>query len=183
LMRETGVARQYAQALFNVALTRETVDIIGSELFQLKSFSDKDNRFVNFLKAPQVLTEHKAAMVKSLFTTRLSPSLLSFLLLLIEKERVGLLSDIAREFEKFLEEHKGIIKAKVITAVHIDQDYKNRLIEKLQGLTGKKIELIQRIDPRIIGGIIVHLNFMVIDRSIRSRLENLKHDLMAVKVH
>ena len=55
-MKETYVARRYAQALFNVALSRETIDIVGSELFQLKSFSDKDKRMIDFLKAPQVLT-------------------------------------------------------------------------------------------------------------------------------
>ncbi|MEE9552901.1 MAG: ATP synthase F1 subunit delta [candidate division Zixibacteria bacterium] len=182
-MSEASVARRYAQALFNVALTRETVDIIGSELFQLKSFSDKDGRFINFLRAPQVLTDHKVAMVKSLFTTRLSPSLLSFLMLLIEKDRITYLSEIAREFEKLLEDYKGIIKAKVTTAVHIDQDYKNRLVDSLQRMTGKKIELIHKINSDIVGGIIVQLNHQVIDRSVRSRLDALKHDLMAVKVY
>lgn len=182
-MSEISVARRYAQALFNVALNRETVDIIGSELFQLKSFADKDSRFISFLKAPQVLTEHKVAMVRTLFTTRLSPSLLSFLLLLIEKERIGFLSEIAREFEKFLEEYKGIIKARVITAIHVDQRFKSRLIAELQRITGRKIELVHKIDPGIIGGIIIHLNHRVIDRSIRAALDNLRHDLMAVKVY
>lgn len=182
-MSDTSVARRYAQALFNVALSRETVEIIGSELFQLKSFAEKDRRFINFLHAPQVLTEHKAAMVKSLFTTRLSPSLLHFLLLLIEKDRVTLLSDIASEFEDLLEDYKGIIKARVTTAVHIDQDFKNRLQEKLEQITGKKIEVIHRIDRGIIGGIIVQLNYRIIDRSVRSQLNSLRHDLMTVKVY
>lgn len=182
-MNESIVARRYAQALFNVALSRKTVDIIASELFQLRSFSDKDDRFVNFLQAPQVLTEHKVAMVKSLFTTRLSPSLLSFLLLLIEKERVMLLSLIAQEFEKLLEDYKGLIKAKVTTAVHIDPDYKKNLVEKLEKLTGKKIELVHKIDPGIIGGIIVQLNYRIVDKSVRYQLTALKHELMALKVY
>jgi len=122
-MKDTHVARRYAQALFNVALSRESIDIIGSELFQLKSFSDKDKRLISFLEAPQVLTEHKVAIVKTLFTTRLSPALLSFVLLLIEKARINLLAEIGREFEKLLEEYKGLIKARVTTAVDIDGDY------------------------------------------------------------
>ncbi len=182
-MSDTSIARRYAQALFNVALTRETVDIIGSELFQLKSFSDKDSRFINFLRAPQVLTDHKIAMVKALFTTRLSPSLVSFLMLLIEKDRITYLNEIARVFEKLLEDHKGVIKARVTTAVHIDQDYKDRLVETLQRMTGKKIVLVHKINSDIIGGIIVQLNYQVIDRSVRARLDLLRHDLMAVKVY
>ncbi len=182
-MKETHVARRYAQALFNVALSRETIDIIGSELFQLKSFSDKDKRLIDFLKAPQVLTEHKIAMVKTLFTTRLSPALLSFVLLLIEKARINLLTEISREFEKLLEEHKGFIKARVTTAVDIDNDFKMRLVGKLENITGKKIELVHRINKSIIGGIIVQLNYRVIDHSIRFQLSSLKHDLMALKVY
>jgi F-type H+-transporting ATPase subunit delta len=182
-MIETHVASRYARALFNVALSRGTVDIIGSELFQLKSFSDKDRRLVSFLEAPQVLTEHKTAMVRTLFTTRLSPALLSFILLLIEKGRVNLLDEIARDYEKLLEEHKGIIRARVTTAVDVDKDYKARLAEKLKTITGKEVDLIHRIDKSIIGGIIVQLNYKVIDHSVRNQLSSLKHDLMRLKVH
>jgi len=182
-MSDTSVARRYAQALFNVALSRETVDIIGSELFQLKSFSDKDRRFIGFLQAPQVLTEHKVGLVKSLFTTRLSPSLVSFLLLLIEKNRVNLLSGIAREFENLLDDHKGLIRARVTTAIHIEQNFKDRLVKSLERITGKKIELIHKIDRKIIGGIVIQLNYRVIDRSVRFQLDSMRHDLMAVKVY
>lgn len=182
-MIETHVAGRYARALFNVALSRGTVDIIGSELFQLKSFSDKDGRLISFLQAPQVLTEHKTAMVRTLFTTRLSPALLSFVLLLIEKGRVNLLNEIARDYEKLMEEHKGIIRARVTTAVDVDKAFKAALTEKLKRLTGKDIDLIHRIDKSIIGGIIVQLNYKVIDHSVRHQLSSLRHDLNRLKVH
>ncbi len=182
-MKETRVARRYAQALFNVALSRGAIDIVGSELFQLKSFSEKDKRLIDFLKAPQVVTDHKIALVKTLFTTRLSPALLSFVLLLIKKARINLLTEIGREFEKLLEEHKGLIKARVTTAVDIENDYKELLVRKLEDITGKKIRLVHRINKKIIGGIIVQLNNKVIDRSVRFQLSTLKHDLMALKVY
>ncbi len=182
-MKDTHVSRCYAQALFNVALSRSTVDIISSEITQLKSFNDKDARFGNFLDAPQVLTEHKIAMVKALFTTRLSPSLLSFLLLLIEKGRVDHLGEIAREFEKLVRTHKGLIRARVTTAVFLDEVYKKRLRDRLENLTGKKVEILYKIDHSIIGGIIVQLEHKVIDRSVRNVLDNLRHELLAVKVY
>jgi len=182
-MKDTHVAKRYAHALFNVALKKGTVDIISSEIYQLKSFYDKDKRFIGFLAAPQVLTEHKIAMVKTLFTTRLSPSLVSFLLLLIEKNRVDHLGEIAREFEKMVEDHKGLIKARVTTAVHIEEDYKNRLRDKLEEVTGKNVEVLHRIDKKILGGIIVQLNYNIIDNSVKHQLDSLKHDLMSLKVY
>ena len=182
-MRETNVARRYAHALFNVALKKGTMDIIASEIYQLKSFNEKDDQFVSFLCAPQVLTEHKVELIKNLFTTRLSPSLLSFLLLLIEKSRINLLDDIAREFEEMLEEYKGLIKAVVTTSVHVSDDYKERLRVRLEEVTGKQIEVVHKIDNDILGGIIVQLNYNVIDRSIRSKLNSLKHELKSIKVY
>ncbi len=182
-MKDTRVAKRYAHALFNVALGRGTIDIVSSEIFQLKSFSDKDKRFIGFLAAPQVPTEQKIAMLKTLFTTRLSPSLLSFLLLLIEKGRVGYLGEIGREFEKLVEDYKGLIKARVTTAIHIEEDYKKRLREKLMSVTNKNVEILHRIDKNIMGGIIVQLNYNIIDKSVKSQLESLKHDLMSLKVY
>jgi F-type H+-transporting ATPase subunit delta len=102
---------------------------------------------------------------------------------LIEKRRIEFLREIADEYEKFLEDYKGLIKARVITAVVLDEGFKNRLKDKLENLSGKKIEIIHKIDRSIIGGIIVHLNNQVIDRSIRYQLNTLRHDLMTIKVH
>ena len=91
--------------------------------------------------------------------------------------------EIGREFEKLLEEHKGLIKARVTTAVDIENDYKELLVRKLEDVTGKKIRLVHSIDDKIIGGIIVQLNNKIIDRSVRFQLSTLKHDLMALKVY
>ncbi|OGC91275.1 MAG: ATP synthase F1 subunit delta [candidate division Zixibacteria bacterium RBG_16_53_22] len=182
-MRETRVAHRYAHALFNVAIARDLVDIIASELFQLRSFIEKDKRLVGFLEAPQVLTEHKVELIKTLFTTRISQPLLSFLLLLIEKGRIEYLSEIAVEFEKLVEGHRGIIRARVTTAVPVTDDFKNRLKIRLEELSRQKIELVHKIDRNIIGGIIVQLNYKIIDHSIRHRIALLRHDLMAIKVY
>jgi F-type H+-transporting ATPase subunit delta len=182
-MREARVAHRYAHALFNVALNRDMVDIVASELFQLRTLTEKDSTFLNFLSAPQVLTEHKVELLKTLFTSRLSQPLLSFLLLLIEKSRIDYLGDIAIEFEKLVEQHRGIIKARITTAVPLDDAYKNRLKAKLEEISGQKIDLIHKLDKSIIGGIIVQLNFRIIDRSIRHQIDALRHDLMAIKVY
>jgi len=182
-MREIRVARRYAQALFNISLESDNLDIIASDILQFRSFISKDKRFVNFLEAPQVSTEQKIEIIRDTFTTLLAPRLLMFLELLLRKHRVNLLPDIADEFEKLMEEHHGLIKAKVLTAVHLDDDMKDRLKEELEKFSGKKIELIHRIDRTIIGGIVVFLHNQVIDRSIRHQISALRQNLLKVKVH
>lgn len=182
-MRESRVANRYAHALFSVAQARGLMDSMAADLFQLKAFYKGDNKFLLFLKSPQVLTEEKTKLIKTLFTSRLSPSLVSFLLLLIEKSRIEFLDEIADEFEKLLENYKGIIKAVVTTAIPIDDAYKALLRARLEKMTGKKIEIEHKIEKGIIGGIIVQLNYQVIDRSVRHELNTLKHDLLALKVY
>ncbi len=182
-MIETKVARRYALALFKTALESGNLDLIATDVSQLKSFANKDKRFLNFLEAPQVPDDQKMKLLEELFTTRLAPRLLLFLHLLLDKHRVSLLPTIAEEFEKLLEEHQGVIKARVVTAVDINEDYKQRLQAKLVEMTGKKIEIIHKIDKSILGGIIVYLHNRVIDRSIKQQLTVLRKNLAKVKVH
>ncbi len=182
-MKDTRVAQRYAHALFQVAVSRQMVETMASELFQLRSFSDKDASFLHFLKAPQVLKEDKAKLITSLFASRISPPLVSFIQLLIEKNRIEFLSDIARDFEELLQDYRDIIKAQVTTAVPVTDEFKELLRVRLEKLSGKKIEIEHKIDKGIIGGIIVNLNFKVIDRSVKHELESLKHGLMSLKVY
>lgn len=182
-MKETRVAHRYAHALFNVAVKRDLVDIVASELSQLGTFIDKDRRLTLFLEAPQVPTENKTNLIDKLFANRISPPLLSFLHLLINKGRIEYLAEIADEFDKLVEQHRGIVKARVITAVPLDDNYRGRLKTKLEKISGKQIEIIHKIDNGIIGGIIIQLNDRIIDYSVRHKLAMLRHDLLAAKVY
>lgn len=181
-MRETRVAARYALALFKIALKSGNVDMIAIDLNQLRSFSASHKGFLEFLQSPNINEDEKMSFLRTIFTTRLSPQLLSFFELLLHKHRINLLSEIAVEFEQLLEDHQGLIKAKVVTAIQIDETVKNRLREKLEKISGKKIEIIQKIDRSIIGGVIVYMHNRVIDRSVRRELEQLRHDLLQVKV-
>ena len=154
-MRETSIARRYALALFKTAIDSGNLDIISTDIQQIRTFTSKDKRFLSFLEAPQVPTEQKITVLRDTFTTLLAPRLLLFLELLLKKHRTSLLPDIAEEFEKLMEEHQGLIKTRVLTAIHLSEDVKDRLKEKLEALSGKKIEIIHRIDKSIIGGIVI----------------------------
>ncbi|MCD6161135.1 MAG: ATP synthase F1 subunit delta [candidate division Zixibacteria bacterium] len=182
-MKETRVARRYALALFKTSLDGGNLDIVASDIQQIRSLTAKDKNFLNFLEAPQITTEHKIKVLRETFTTRLAQRLLLFLELLLKKHRTNLLPVIADEFEKLMEEHLGLIKAKVFTATYLSDDLKDRLVEKLEAYSGKKIEIIHKIDESIIGGIIVFLHNQVIDRSIKHQIDVLKQNLLKVKVY
>ncbi len=182
-MRDTKIAHRYAMALFRVALKSDTLDFTAIDLNQLRSFASAHKDFLGFLKSPSIRDDDKMNLLRTLFTTRLSPQVLSFLELLLHKHRIDLFPEIVAEFDRIVEEHYGLIRAKVVSAVHLGEDVKNALKVKLEKISGKKIEIIHKIDRSIIGGMIIYLHNQVIDRSIRHQLDQLRHDLLSVKVH
>ena len=182
-MRDSRVAHRYAHALFQVAVSRNIVETVATEVSQLRAYAAKDKSLYHFLESPDVLKDNKLALINTVFSSQLSEAVISFLLLLIEKHRVDVFDEIAGEFEELMEGYRGVVKALVTTAVPVSDDFKNRLTVKLEAVSGKKIDMVHRIDRAIIGGIIVQLDYQIIDRSIRYELESLRHELMTIKVY
>jgi F-type H+-transporting ATPase subunit delta len=177
------VARKYATALFDLAKEREILEQVSEEFKDLKALLDENRQLMDFLTAPQILEEDKQKVVEQIFSERVSGSFLQFLLLLVSKHRVEHLGVTADYFESLVREEKGILKAKVITAVPLSQELRLRLKERLENLSGKLIVLYPEVDERIIGGIIVILKDQIIDMSIRFQIERLRRELLAVRVH
>jgi len=177
------VAKKYATALFGLAKEKGILEQISEEFRDLKELLDENRQLMDFLTAPQILEEDKQRVVREIFSERVSGGFLQFLLLLVSKHRVRHLGATADYFENLVHEEKGVLKARVITAVPLSEELGLRLKEKLESLSGKQIILHPELDRGIIGGIIVILKDQIIDMSIRFQLERLRQDLLAVRVH
>jgi F-type H+-transporting ATPase subunit delta len=182
-MIESQVARRYASALFRTAKRVDQVDRILDDLKAIADLLRKDPNLKNFLEAPQILDQYKRELFTMAFKHLVSEALFSFLVLVLEKHRIEYLLAMTAEYERLVKEDQGILQARVITARALDPVFKNRLKEELEKNTGKKIEMILMIEPKIIGGIIVILGNKIIDRSIRHELDELKEEMLALRVH
>jgi F-type H+-transporting ATPase subunit delta len=176
------VAVKYSTALFNIVREKKLVDRAYEQFEQLDAVISADRTLLQFLLAPHILEDKKVALVKDVFGTRLEPLFLEFLLVLIDKHRIGFLHEIVREFRTLVEEARGIIKAAVTTAHPLVDEERTRLTERLEKKTGKTIELVEKIEPSILGGMIVILKDQIIDGSVRYKLSILKEELMKLKV-
>jgi len=176
------VAKKYSTALFNIVREKKLVDEAYEQFAQLDHVVKSDKTLLQFLLAPHILDQDKEAAVKEIFGPRLEPLFLEFLLVLINKHRIGYLHDIVEEFRELVAEARGIAVARVTTAIPLDDQARSRLIEKLKAKTGKTIELEERVDPTILGGMIVILGDQIIDGSVRNELSRLKEQLMKLKV-
>ena len=102
---------------------------------------------------------------------------------LIRKRRIGFLPDIIDELDRLIRAEKGISRATCITVKPITDGERQKLIEELARKTSLKIELEEKIDKSILGGMIIILHNQIIDGSVRHGLDQLKNRLMKVKVH
>jgi F-type H+-transporting ATPase subunit delta len=182
-MIESQVARRYATALFRTAKRVDQVDKILDDLKAIADLLRKDPNLKNFLEAPQILDQYKRELFTTAFKDLVSEALFSFLILVLDKHRIQYLLAMAKEYEELVKEDQGILPARIITARELDPVFRNKLKEELEKSTGKKIEMLLKIDPQIIGGMIVILGNKIIDRSIKHQLDELKEDMLALTVH
>lgn len=182
-MIESQVARRYATSLFRTAKRIDQVDRVLEDLKAIAGLLRKDPNLKNFLEAPQILDQYKKELLTNAFKNSISEALFSFLLLVLEKHRIEYLLAMAEEYERLVKEDQGILPTCVITARLLDPAFADRLKKELEKNTGKIIEMILRIEPWIIGGIIVILGNKIIDKSIRHQLDELKEEMLALRVN
>lgn len=177
------VAKKYAGGLFLSVKERGLVDQAHDQLKDLKDFLTDDSTLLSFLMAPHVLDRNKLDLVRDVFTDRMDRLLVEFLIVLINKHRIGYLHEVIGEFIRLVKAERGIAAVTVLSAVPLAEGERQRLIEKLKARTGMTIELDQKIDPDIIAGMIVIVHNEIIDGSVRRGLDVLEGQLSKVRVH
>jgi F-type H+-transporting ATPase subunit delta len=182
-MREITVALKYARALFEAADEEGSLDRVGEDLAGLGKVDETDPAFLRFLVSPKALTEHKLEFLQVVFAPRVAPMTLRFLELLIDKKRIAILPEIVEVFDRLMEEHRSVLRAQVYTAIALTPEAERRLKSGLDRLTGKNVVLEKRIDPYVLGGVVVHLGNRILDGSLRNGLSILSENLHRAEVN
>ncbi len=177
------VAKKYSVALFSLAAEKGILDTAWEQFGLLGEYLKADDTFLDFMSAPQVLDQQKEDLVTKAFSGKLEKCFFDFLMVLVRKRRIGFLPEIIDELDRLIRAEKGIARATCITINPITDNERRQLIEKLAQKTSLKIELEEKIDKSILGGMIIILHNQIIDGSVRYGLDQLKNRLMKVKVH
>jgi ATP synthase F1 delta subunit len=166
-------ARVYAEALFEVAKEKGKLDAIRDELAQFVDALDGDHELQVFFFSPYFSTAEKVAGLKRAVSDA-DTELLNFLELLIEKGRMQEVFRIRRQLDELWKQENRRIDVTVTSAVELDRAVVEKVGEEIERQTGQKVELASRVDDEIIGGIVLQVGNMVLDASIRSRLDKLR---------
>ena len=176
------VAKKYSLALFNIVKEKGLMDQAYEQFEDLDNLIKSDDTLLDFLLAPHILDQHKLALVRDVFGPRLEPLFLEFLLVLVDKHRIGFLHEIIEEFRARVAEERNMVVARVTPSKPLTDNERQNLIARLKSKTDKSIELEEKVDPSILGGMIVILGDQIIDGSVKHHLTLLRNELMKLKV-
>jgi F-type H+-transporting ATPase subunit delta len=166
-------ARVYAEALFDVAKEKGKLDAIGEGLAEVADALDAERELQVFFFSPYFSSAEKVDGLKRAVSGA-DPELLNFLELLIEKKRMTEIFRIRQQFEQLWKQENKRIDVTVTSAVELDPAVIEKIGGEIERQTGRKVELASRVDGEILGGIVLQVGNMVLDASIRSRLEKLR---------
>ena len=178
-MLNIQLARKYGTAIFEIANEDNKLEEYGRELADVSQAIFAKEELKDFLTNPQIQPEDKKQVLLRLLKDQVSPMMMNFLLLLVDKRRIVLLEAINDCYQELSNKAQGIIVADVTTAYELKAELRSRLSSKLESVTGKKIQLRTHQDRSIIGGVVVKIGDTRIDGSVIGRLQALKAELMA----
>lgn len=176
-MRGHTIARVYAETLLRGAERRDALAEVEEGLAELATLLAENERFRRFLEAPQIDADAKRALVERVLGDRLHPVVIRFLSLVIDKHREGFLDRIAGALVEILDERRNRQSALVTTAASVDDAQLERIREALGRATGKTIHLDQRVDPSLLGGVVIRTEDTLIDGSVTTRLAMMRRRL------
>ena len=177
-MLKGAIARRYAGAIFELAQKQDALD---RTLEDVKGIAQvfANRKLAYLLQEPKVPAQRKETALREALTSKVLPTSLNLALLIVQRELVDLMPNIAAELERLVLDYHNQAIAEVTTAAEMDKAQSALVQRALERTTGKNIIMHTRIDPSILGGLIARVGDQIVDSSIRYRLHALQQQLLA----
>ena len=173
-MKGRAAARRYAKAIMDLARRDGMVEEMGAQLRQHAQLLQMHGDLQRMLNNPSVDMQVKIHILAAILErTQPVPLLRNFLQLLLAKNRLQHLAVISTHYDRMANELLGRVTAQVITAVALDATQHQAVQEKIAQMTQKEVVLEARVDPEILGGLIVRVDNVVLDGSLQGQLTRL----------
>ncbi|WP_426755639.1 ATP synthase F1 subunit delta [Myxococcus sp. Y35] len=179
-MVNVSIARRYARALLDVATEAGRTDAVAEQLTALADVIAKNAELTDVLVNPAYTREQRLHVVESVMKAipgGVEPTLANTLRLLVDRNRLGYLGDIARLFRDMADARAGRVRGHVTSAAPLPADALAQLQQTLQQLTQRNVLLETRVDPSLLGGVAAQVGSILYDGSIRTQLEEMRREL------
>ena len=171
------IGEPYAQALMSLAQQNELADRFGETFRELDTLLADSQEFKDFVLNPVIKNEDKKAVLRQVMGDA-NPYLVNFMMLLVDKRRIVFLEPIVEQYLSLLRKLNQTVLAEVTSAQELNDEQKNQIVEKVKGIVeARDVELKTRVDPSLIGGVIIKVGSKVIDASLRGQLRRISVSL------
>ena len=176
-MLNIQLASKYATAIFEIARDEKNLDGYGKDLGKVRDDVFAIPEAVKFFQNPLVPQQAKKDLLTKAVGKEVSATVMNFLMLLVDKKRIGVFNEIYDIFTSLKNKEQGILIADVTSAFTLTKKQQDALVKKLTTLTVRKIQVRPHKDPSIIGGLILKIGDKRIDGSAAGRLRALRSSL------
>ncbi len=179
-MSEYKISSRYANSFLETAEGKNNLDAVAKDIELIYSTLEANHQLILILSNPVIKPNVKLAILEEIFKSRITQDTSNFLKFLVEKNRENLLQSISKIFLDLRDDRLGIVNVEVKTAFEFTVDQVELFKNNLEKYLNKKIRIIFKIDPEIIGGFIVDVNDTMFDASLKHQLDLLKKQFMVV---
>ncbi|MDO4632824.1 MAG: ATP synthase F1 subunit delta [Eubacteriales bacterium] len=178
----TQTARLYGDSLYELAVEEQLEETMIEQLKEVRQLFRENPDYLSLLSEPSIPKKDRTEMIEAAFGTQAQRYLVNFLKILCERGILREFSGCVEEFTRRYYADHNIAEAVVTGAVRLTDDQMNRLQARLEQISGKKISLVQKIDPSVLGGLRVELEGKLMDGTISGRLSGVSRKLGEVIV-
>lgn len=181
-MRDETVARNYAETLFELARRHEGIEAYHDALGTVARLLDESPDIRLFLETPRIESKRKKDVLKRVFADRVPKPFLNFLLVVVDKRRQRLLRAISAEFHEIVDEHLNRAHIQVTAARPLSDDTVERIGRAFSRVLDKEAVPHVRVNPAILGGVVVRTGDTIYDGSLRRRVEGMRRALLSAEL-
>jgi len=172
-----AAARSYAEALFALAQEQGRVAEVEAHMGELAALWRREKPFADLMSSAAIDEDHRRESLRRAFTNRIDPLVLNLLLVLNDRNRSMILPEVCTAFRGVADERQNREQVFVTTAIPMSDVERSKLAAELQRLIGHIPVLNERVDPAVLGGMVVQVGDRLVDRSIRLRLWRMRREL------
>jgi len=171
----SGVAGRYAQALFELAQESKSIDQVGAELARFDALVAGSEDLQRLVRSPVFTAEEQTRAIAAILErTGIAGLAGNFLRLVAAQRRLFAVRGMVKAFEKLADAHRGVVRAEVTVAEKPSEALAADIKQALSEVAGKNVAVDLRIDPAIIGGLVVKIGSRMVDSSLRTKLNGIK---------
>ena len=173
----TQVGNVYGTALYTLALEEQLAGSLLEELSVLSQCFRENPAYIRLLSSPNLSKQERCQIIDDSFRGKVQPYVLNFLKILTEKGYMKHFHDCFKTFEDLYNRDNGILPVTAVTAVPLTDAQKARLADKLAAITGKQIDLTNKLDPHVLGGVRLDYDGKRVDDTVSHRLDAVRSHL------